>query len=349
MPVIALDATYSSGDNLTGVGIYSREMLFGLAGFQRDCRFLHCWRAHKFRNALTLSLPPNCGRGMFGETWLIPPARVALFHGLNQRMPERRFRRSVCTFHDLFVMTGEYSSAGFRTRFTQHARDAAARADLIITVSAFTATQVHELLGVEKSRTRVVHHGIRTLHPPPGTKRRKVILNVGSIQHRKNIVRLIRAFERAPSDWSLILAGAPDGYGAAEALAAAAESPAHKRIEITGYVSAQRLATLYASASVFAFPSLDEGFGMPVLEAMAQGIPVLSSNRSALPEVCGEAALLVDPYSEEEIGDALLRLTQDDALRQTLTARGKAHAASFTWRRAVEQTWSVYRELGAVG
>jgi glycosyltransferase involved in cell wall biosynthesis len=346
--VIALDATYSTGENLTGVGIYSREMLFGLSRLQADYRFLHCFRQHRLLKSMATALPPNCGRAVFGETWLFPPARVSLFHGLNQRMPARTFRRRVSTFHDLFVMTGEYSSSEFRTRFTRQAREAAERSDLIITVSEFTAAQVHELLGVEKSRLRVVHHGIRSLPAPPNTTRQRFILNVGAIQHRKNIIRLIRAFEGVPSDWRLVLAGAPDGFGGAEALDAASRSSANGRIEITGYVSTRRLATLYASASVFAFPSLDEGFGMPVLEAMAHGVPVLSSDRSALPEVCGDAAVLVDPGDQDSLTGALVRLTRDEKLRADLSTRGRARAATFTWRRAVEQTWQVYRELGAV-
>lgn len=348
MSVIALDATYSTGDVLTGVGIYSREMLFGLAGLQNDASFLHCYRPHRIGKAFGSALPSGSRRAVFGETWMFPPARVALFHGLNQRMPALRFRRSVCTFHDLFVMTGEYSSPEFRARFTQQAREAAARADLIVTVSAFTASQVHSLLGVEAARTRVVHHGVRSLRGPEAAIREPVILNVGAIQHRKNIVRLIQAFERVPEPWRLVLAGSPDGFGAEQALAAAEASPARSRIEITGYVSPERLGALYASASVFAFPSLDEGFGMPVLEAMTHGVPVISSNRSALPEVCGDAALLVDPLSRDELAEALLRLTSDEGLRTDLSLRGRARSATFQWRRAVEETWSVYRELGAV-
>lgn len=346
MPVIALDATYSTGDALTGVGIYSREMLFGLARSHEDAPFLYCYRPHRIGKTIGSALPSNCSRAVFGDTWLFPPVRIALFHGLNQRMPARRFRRSVCTFHDLFVMTGEYSTPEFRARFTQQAREAAARADLIVAVSAFTASQVQALLGVETARTRVVHHGVRSMPEPMRAAREPVILNVGAIQHRKNIVRLIHAFERVPEPWRLVLAGSPNGYGAEQALAAAERSPARSRIEITGYVSTQRLSAHYATASVFAFPSLDEGFGMPVLEAMAQGVPVVSSNRSALPEVCGDAALLVDPSSEDELAEALVRLTSDEELRARMSLRGRAHAATFQWHNAVEETWSVYRELG---
>ena len=144
-------------------------------------------------------------------------------------------RRAVATFHDLFVMTGEYSTPEFRARFTAQARDAAARADAVIAVSEFTRSQVVSLLGVEPARVHVVHHGTRKfaepLIAPPG--REKVILNVGAIQKRKNIARLVEAFETLPPSWQLVLAGS-NGYGAEEILARIEKSPARERINVTG-------------------------------------------------------------------------------------------------------------------
>ena len=128
-------------------------------------------------------------------------------------------------------------------------------------------------------------------------------------------------------------------------LARIAQSPRKADIQVLGYVSRERLTELYARASVFAFPSLDEGFGMPVLEAMAAGLPVLTSNRSALAEVSGEAALLADPTDAAAIAAALGRLTTDDALRRDLIGRGLERASGFTWEKAVAKTWTVYREL----
>ena len=107
----------------------------------------------------------------------------------------------------------------------------------------------------------------------------------------------------------------------------------------------QQLASLYAQASIFAFPSLDEGFGIPVLEAMAHGMPVLSSNRSALPEACGDAALLVDPLSTNDIAHALQRLIGNSTLREDLIQRGLRRAATFTWHQATSRTWEIYQEL----
>jgi glycosyltransferase involved in cell wall biosynthesis len=189
----------------------------------------------------------------------------------------------------------------------------------------------------------VVHHGIRRI-PGAIQPRERVILNVGAIQKRKNISRLVEAFETVGNDWKLVLAGSA-GFGAEEILSRIRRSPAASRISVLGYISAEDLAGWYGRASVFAFPSLDEGFGMPVLEAMAAGIPVLTSNRSALPEVAGDAALLVNPEDVEAIGQTLRDLTGREDLRQSLVDKGNLRVRDFTWEKAVGETWNVYRQV----
>jgi glycosyltransferase involved in cell wall biosynthesis len=342
---IALDATYSTGTELSGVGLYSHEILYGLAAAHPEARFDFCYRPHRYFRERGIALPANARRRLLLEP--IGPRGCDLFHGLNQRLPGMRMRRSVATFHDLFVMSGEYSTPEFRARFTEQARDAAARADAIIAVSEFTRQQVVELLGVEPSRIHVVHHGIRRMELPrnlPAMKREAVILNVGAIQARKNTGRLVEAFEAVDASWRLVLAGSA-GYGSEKIQERIALSPARERITVTGYVSPEELAGWYARASIFAFPSLDEGFGMPVLEAMAAGVPVVTSQRSALPEVAGDAAMLIDPESTPDLAEALRRLTGDDSLRMELIRRGQSRARLFSWEKAVGETWNVYRKL----
>ena len=338
---IALDATYATGDRLSGVGLYSHEILTGMAAAHPETRFHFCYRPHRYLRAWRTQLPPNVRRRLILEPF--SPRGAGLFHGLNQRLPRIPLRHSVATFHDLFVMSGEYSTPEFRARFREQARDAAARADAIIAVSEFTRSQVVLLLGVEPSRVRVVHHGVRRLDYPL-VGRQKVILNVGAIQTRKNIARLVEAFESVDHSWRLVLAGS-SGYGSEGILARIAATPARERITVTGYVSPKELAGWYAEASIFAFPSLDEGFGMPVLEAMAAGTPVVTSNRSALPEVAGDAAILVDPESTEELAQALRDLTQNERARAELSRRGAERARLFTWDKAVAETWNVYRKV----
>jgi len=338
---IALDATYSIGDELSGVGIYSRELLAGLARAHPEVRFAFYYRPHRYLPSWRVALPANARRRILAEALGTP--RADLFHGLNQRLPRLPLRRAVATFHDLFVLSSEYSTPEFRARFAAQAREAAGRADAIITVSEFTKSQVIALLGVEPRKVRVVHHGIRALALQPAA-REKVILHVGAIQKRKNITRLVEAFETVDSGWKLVLAGS-QGYGAPEILTRIAASPARDRIVVAGYISPQALAGWYSRAAIFAFPSLDEGFGMPVLEAMAAGIPVVAANRSALPEVAGDAALLIDPERTEALAEALARLIRDEDLRADLARRGIIRARLFTWETAVAQTWEVYQAV----
>lgn len=339
---IALDATYSLGDGLSGVGVYSREILNGLASSDLGGDFAEGWdwfyRSQRYFRARGLPKPANVTRRFLADSW--GSRSAAIFHGLNQRLPKRRFRRQVATFHDLFVLTGDYSTPEFRERFAMQAREAAAGADLVIAVSAFTASQIEEYLRVPESRIRVIHHGV-VGRPIPDLPREKIVLCVGAIQRRKNQAMLIRAFRALPKEWTLVLAGS-QGYEAAEAVAEAASSD---RVRITGYLTDDQLGEWYARASIFAFPSLDEGFGMPVLEAMDAGIPVIAGNCSALPEVCGDAAELIDPRSENDLASALVRLATDEARRTELVARGLDRAKQFRWENAVAETIAAYRKL----
>ena len=353
---IALDATYAAGTGLTGVGVYSREILVGTARAHPESRFLYCYRPHRLLKAFAERHPRNASRRLL--SYAVQP-RADVFHALNQRVEYAvKSVPTVVTFHDLFVLSGDYSSAGFRERFAQQAREAAGRADLIIAVSRFTADQVRDLLNVPESRIRVILHGTRSpaSTPPDDDARENLILHVGAIQKRKNLIRLVEAFEsieaplqsrdcKGTAPWRLVLAGSPSGWQSEETLSRIDASPARSRIDVTGYVSQNTLEDLYCRARILAFPSLDEGFGIPVIEAMARGLPVLTSNRSALPEAAGGAALLIDPLDTDSIAQGLARLTNDAALRNELRAKGLARAATMTWDRAVAQTWAVYQEL----
>lgn len=338
---IALDATYSVGDALSGVGVYSREILQGLAasGFPADWEWFY--RSQRYWRARSLPKPARVTQRFLADTF---GSRGAdLFHGLNQRLPKRRFRKQITTFHDLFVLSGEYSTPEFRDRFAAQAREAAAGSALIIAVSQFTADQVQHYLGFAADRIRVIHHGVLPRNIPALPKE-NVVLCLGAIQRRKNQAALVRAFRAMPDTWRLVLAGS-HGFGADETLAEIARSPARDRIRVTGYLTDQEVGEWYARSRIFAFPSLDEGFGIPVAEAMAAGIPVVVANRSALPEVAGDAAISIDPFNDEQLAAALVQLGSDDELCWRLGVRGRERAASFTWKLAVEKTLAVYQEL----
>ena len=338
---IALDATYSVDPQPSGIAIYSRELLDGLAQMFPSGEFFHYYRLKQFKDALH----PKFGN--VHRRLLLPLAgssRAPLFHALNQRVDRRLASRVLATFHDLFVMTGDYSSADFRARFTKQAQRAARNCDFIITVSEFTANQVSGLLGFDRSRIRVVPHGVHESASGVSRERENIVLFVGALQKRKNVSRLVEAFETLPTDWRLVLAGAPTGYQAGTILDRIRNSAGRDRIQVTGYISAKDLEQWYARASIFAFPSLDEGFGIPVLEAMAHGVPVITSQRSGLPEAAGSAALLIDPERTDELRCALERLIHEPELRSRLAELGRARAKQYTWERAVRSTHSVYEE-----
>jgi glycosyltransferase involved in cell wall biosynthesis len=348
---VALDATYLVDPHPSGIAVYSRELLDGLARSHVDDRFLHLYRLKQYRRSVPSAFP-NVHSRLFLPP--LPPTapwkRPDLFHALNQRVGLRPAKRVVSTFHDLFVMTGEYSSADFRARFAGQARHAAKRSDLIIAVSEFTKDQVVSYLKVDPRCIRVVPHGVHVPPaPPPLEQREKIILCVGALQIRKNVIRLVEAFERLPrhmiDGWTLVLAGSTAGFGAAAIVSRTERSWIAPQIHLSGYVTAAELKDLYKRAMIFAFPSLDEGFGIPVLEAMANGVPVLTSNRSALPQVAGDAAIFADPYDMEAISHQLGRLIQDASLRERLRALGLERAKLFPWEQAIQATYAVYREL----
>lgn len=340
---IALDATYSVDPHPSGIAIYSEELLRGLAALYPENEFLHFYRPKQWRKRRRFHLPNVRSRLL---QWPLPIVSPALFHALNQRADWRPAPAVISTFHDLFVMSAEYSTREFRLRFTEQAKRAAANSDLIIAVSQYTAKQIQDLLNVPSSRIRVVPHGVHQLALDLPVQREDVVLFVGTLQLRKNIVRLVEAFERAYfSPWKLILAGAPGGYGGPEIAERIANSCCRDKIEVTGYVAREELEKLYHRASIFAFPSLDEGFGIPVLEAMAHGVPVLASNRPALTEISEGAAILVDPLETDEIAEQLRSLMQDSELREQLRNKGMAQAHQFSWGRTVRETYAIYKEL----
>lgn len=172
------------------------------------------------------------------------------------------------------------------------------------------------------------------------------ILSVGVLQPRKNLPRLVRAYARIAGrvPHRLVLVG-KEGWANAELRAAAAALPVDREVVFTGYVADADLPALYAGADVFAYPSLYEGFGLPPLEAMACGAPVLAGNTSSLPEVVGDAGLLVDPTSDRALVEGLERLLTDPAERDRLRAAGPQRAAEFSWERTARETLAVYHRI----
>jgi len=171
---------------------------------------------------------------------------------------------------------------------------------------------------------------------------RPYLLFVGTIEPRKNVDLLLDAYQGLPAslrdEFDLVLAG-PIGWASPATLARV------RAMRYLGYVPEPDLAPLTAAAAAFAYPSLYEGFGFPVAQAMAAGVPVVTSNVSSLPEIAGDAALLVDPRSLQELRDALVRLLESPSLRAGLAARGRERAERFRWERCAAESWAFFRKL----
>ena len=283
--------------------------------------------------------------------------RLDLLHGLAFVSPLAGRCPTIVTVHDLsfalFPGLFRGAHAAYLRLFT---RISCRRAGRIIAVSENTRADVIRLYGVPGERVEAVPHGVdaRFFPRPPNeiAEFRRThsladhfILFVGTLEPRKNLVKLIEAFSNLRSripDLKLILAGGT-GWYYAQVFAAIERLDLQDGVTWAGYVPADELPLWYNSADVFAFPSRYEGFGMPLLEAMACGTPVVTSTASSLPEVAGEAALAVQPDDADALASALHRALTDGALRQELRAKGLARAATFTWEETARRTAAVYR------
>ncbi len=288
-------------------------------------------------------------------------AQVDLVHGPAFVVPLLARCLSVVTVHDLsFLRYPQLFRPANRLYLRTLTRASLHRARRVIAVSAHAAHEITALLGVAAPKIDVVYHGIDPhFRPLPADEiaafraRRglpeRLLLYLGTLEPRKNLVRLVEAFARLRQpDLRLVLAGGRGWYDQ-EIPRRVAELGLADRVIFPGYVPPAELPLWYNAAVAFAFPSLYEGLGMPVLEAQACGTPVLTSNCSALPEAAGDAALLVDPTDVAAIADGLDRLLTDSPTHQSLRQRGLAHAAGFTWTKTAAETVAVYRLALAQG
>lgn len=295
---------------------------------QRAIPFPRLW-THARLAAEMIMQPPDA---LFVPSHVLPlahPPAVATIHDLGYRyFPEAHTRRA-----RLYLEWG-----------TRHNARASR---LIIADSRATRDDLMKFYAVPDSKIRVAYPGLRPDLAPvrdPGVVkaalnryglREPYAIYVGTLQPRKNLARLIEAFARVPEPFSLVLAG-KKGWLYSEILRRAEGLGIGHRVVFTGYVPDEDLPALLSGASLFAFPSLYEGFGLPVLEAMACGVPVVCSNTSSLPEVVGDAALLVPPTDTDALAAAIARILTDQDLRRALIARGLKRAGEFTWRRCAE-------------
>ncbi len=265
---------------------------------------------------------------------------------------------TVMTVHDLgYEYFPEAHKPLQRFYLQWSTRYAVRRAARLICVSEATRTDLIRLYGARESRLDVIYEGDVGRRSPLADQglahrsalgvTRPYMLFLSTVQPRKNVERLIRSYTHLVQTQALaldlVLAGQL-GWLSETIVHAARHSPAADRIHLLGYVDEDEAAALYAGARFFCYPSLHEGFGLPVLEAQSVGVPVMTSRHSSLPEVAGDAALLVDPEDEEDIAAAMLRLSQDAALRQELVRKGHENVKRFSWPKAARETLEVLKK-----
>jgi glycosyltransferase involved in cell wall biosynthesis len=260
----------------------------------------------------------------------------------------------VITIHDLsFIRFPHLFRPVNRFYLTVMTRLSARRARRLIAVSEHAASESVRLLGAPREKIDVIYHGVDpAFRPLPADevaafrRRRQLpeqfVLFVGTLEPRKNLDRLIEAFARIQRGGARLVLVGGKGWLHDDLFARVETLGLNDAVLFPGYVRSEELPLWYNAASAFAYPSLYEGFGMPVTEAQACGTPVLTSTSSSLPEAAGNGALLVDPEDVDEIASGLTRILDDDTLREALTERGLAHARTFDWSRTAGQTVQVY-------
>jgi glycosyltransferase involved in cell wall biosynthesis len=354
-----------------GIGTYIRNLLRHLARTDHSTEYvLLCGEADlgvaaqlgpNFRAVLEPS--PNYSlREQVHVPWVLRRERPDVYHAPHYVLPAGVRCPSVVTIHDcIHLMFPQYLPNRLAYAYARAQMwSAARRSDCILTVSEASKRDILHLFNVPPEKIVVVYNAIDShfsVTPSEDAVARvreryqldhKFVLYVGNIKPHKNLVRLIEAFHELRrddlEDLKLLIIG--DQISKLPSLRRAVHRhKLHKQVRFLGYVADDQLAILYRLASVFVFPSLYEGFGLPPLEAMASGTPVVASNVSSLPEVVGDAAVLVNPYDVDAIVDGLRQVLTDPVLAADMSRKGIDRAREFSWERSVAKTWAVYQTI----
>ncbi len=371
---IGFDATAAVSQG-GGIGRYTRELLRALAAVDPATSYRVFFASRTQPHPLP-PLPPNfhVTRLPFHDIWLarlwqrlqaplpadLVTGPIDIFHSPDFTLPPvRQGTRTLLTVHDLsFVRDPASAAPGLRDYLNVVVPRSVARADHILADSAATRADLVELYHTPPEKITVLYCGLhdsfRAVTDPAalaavraryGLGAAPFILAVSTLQPRKNYLRLIQAFARLPElDINLVFAGGK-GWLYDEIFAEVERQRVQRRVIFAGFVADADLPALYSAARVLAYPSLYEGFGLPMLEAMACGTPVVASTASCLPEVAGDAARLVAPTDVDALAAALAQVVTDETLRADLVAKGRARAAQFSWEASARQLLGVYAQL----
>jgi len=356
--VIALEVSSAAGPPpWGGIGGSIRQLVAALVRLDPDTRYALAYRPSRLRqgdlfrpaarNTRIRVVQDPCNAVLLRGTRVL--------HGMSSWLPRTPAVPKLVTIYDVNPLRNPaWVTERWRALRGGRMRQAVERADCVVATSRHAAGEIEALLGVPAARIRVAPLGVdaacfRPLEPEARATLRArygdFVLAVGLVSARKNVERLVEAVAKVP-ELRLLVVGRPSN--AFEAFrAAVARTKTAERVEHRGRVSERELVELLGAARLVAVPSLYEGFGLTVLEAMACGTPVVCSDATSLPEVAGGAALLVDARDAEALADAIRRVLASPALASELVARGLARARAMSWERAARELLPLYRELGA--
>ena len=356
---VGINISAASG-SFTGVGNYAHQLARTLAAIATEDEWIFFGANEQFAQHFdqgnaraTLSRRTGLARILWEQTGLPLAARrlkVDLLHGTDFSRPVAYGGHMVNTIHDISpFVDSQYFSPVQRMYKRVLISYAIRKSSAIVTDSEFSRRQIIEHFPLKGSRVFVIPLGVTqgngAVHhkaDPP------YLVFVGNLERRKNLVRLVEAFrllrERRHIPHRLVLAG-KRGHGWEEIQAAIERGGIRGFVDVPGYVSSKELARLYRSADLFVFPSLYEGFGLPVLEAMACGTPVACSNAASLPEVGGDAVEYFDPCNVEEMAAAIERVLDSPSLQAEMREKGLRQAAKFTWEECARKHLEVYRRV----
>ncbi len=361
---IGIDATVLAQTRIVGISRFIYNLVLNLAEIGGAHQFYLCYRPRALKRPQLLWRPQD---PRFHIRIIQEPFNRRLFRSLDvyhptyQRLPGYRdLVPYLGTLHDIFYLSRpDMGSTRTRERWQRRYRDVAERSRLIMTLSEFSKAEIVRLLGVAPGRVRVVPLAASPGYTPQpesaaGAARERYdlgspyILFGGGFGRRKNALGAARAFvaalDKLPSDTTLALSGS-GGPLEMEVRELVRQAGAQSRVRFLGFVADEDYPALMSGSLLYFFPSELEGFGLPALEAMACGAPLITASTTSLPEVCEAAAVLVDPADVTAMADALVEVAGSASLRREMRRRGLERAAEFTWRRVAETILGLYREV----
>lgn len=347
-----------------GVGNYTLHLIENLIKLKSDHRFFlysnhFSNESFPFLSDLNVTFIQGIRTYLSYKIWR---EGIDVVHGPNFRLPGRGTKGNVITIHDLALEKfPSFGKKKFGSCFSSwKTRKRALSADHLIAVSQNSLEDIVKIFGISREKISAIYNGVDhfffqdqnqelflKMKDKFGIKKDQFILFTGTVEPRKNVKTLLKAFSRnrrLRNNYSLVLAGGT-GWKNEDLQQFILNEGIQNELSITGYISREELRVLYSFASCFVFPSVYEGFGIPLLEAMACGAPVVCSNSSSLPEVAGDAAIMIDPYDIDGFSVAMGKVVENEELRKNMIQKGLERVKHFSWEETARKTLQVYEKV----